>query len=238
MKNKFKIFIDFDGTVTTSDVGESMFLEFGDKKEVKKIIANLLADKISSKECWLALCNSVTRVKKQDLDIFIGKMTIEPTFKDFTSFCNDSGIDYFILSDGFDYYIEKILKREKLSEVKIYANVLEILNDKLIPSFPYLDIDSPESANCKRNHIINNSGDDEYTVFVGDGNSDRNAAQFCDFIFAKNDLLKYCEKERISYYPFDNFNDVKQIMIKLLVKKRLRKRYQAELKRREVYMME
>jgi 2,3-diketo-5-methylthio-1-phosphopentane phosphatase len=238
MNKKFKIFIDFDGTITTTDVGESMFLEFGNKEEVGRIIEGLLTDRISSKDCWLALCKSVSPVNKDELDNFIGEITIEPSFKDFIEFCSNNNIDYFILSDGFDYYIKRILEKENLENIKFYSNVLEISNNKLIPTFPYLDMDSPESANCKRNHIINNSSDEEYTVFIGDGNSDRYAAQFCDFIFAKSDLLKYCERERISYYPYENFNDVQQIMMKLLSKKRLKKRHQAELKRRDVYMAE
>jgi len=75
-------------------------------------------------------------------------------------------------------------------------------------------------------------------VFIGNGNSDKNAAEFCDFIFAKNELLKFCEKERITYFPFNNFTDVIQKLTKLKNRKRLKKRHQAELKRRQAYLME
>jgi len=238
MKKEFKIFIDFDGTITTTDVGENIFLKFANEEEVNKIIEDLLSEKISSKECWLSLCESVHHINKNELDNFIDEIKIDLGFKDFISFCKKNQLVHFILSDGFDYYIERILKRENLGDIKYYSNKLQIINNKLIPSFPHHDIDFPNSANCKRNHIINNSGDEEYTVFIGDGNSDKNTVHYCDFIFAKNDLLKYCEKERISYFPFKNFNDVQQIMIKLLSKKRLKKRHQAELKRREAYIQE
>ncbi len=238
MKKEFKIFIDFDGTITTTDVGENIFLKFGNESKVKKIIEDLLTEKISSKECWISLCESVHQINKNELDSFIDEIKIDPGFKDFISFCKKNELVHFILSDGFDYYIERILKRENLDDIKYYSNKLQIINNKLIPSFPHHDIDFPSSANCKRNHIINNSGDEEFTVFIGDGNSDKYTVHYCDFIFAKEDLLKYCEKERISYFPFKNFIDVQHIMTKLLSKKRLKKRHQAELKRREVYMSE
>jgi 2-hydroxy-3-keto-5-methylthiopentenyl-1-phosphate phosphatase len=61
---------------------------------------------------------------------------------------------------------------------------------------------------------------------------------FCDFIFAKDDLLKYCEKERITFFPFNNFDDVIERMEMLRQKKRLKKRHQAELNRREIYIKE
>lgn len=237
MKKQFKIFIDFDGTIT-EDIGEKIFLKFGKKEEVKRFINDLLADKISSKDFWFFVCDSIPEIHKKELNDFIDGFNIDPGFRDFYRFCNENKIELFILSDGFDYYIKRILKKEGLEEIKYYANKLQIINNKLVPSFPYQDIDFPSSANCKRNHIINNSGEDEYTVFIGDGNSDKYAVPYCDFIFAKNDLLKFCEKERISYSPFDNFDDVKRAMMKLLSKKRLKKRHQAELKRREAYMQE
>ena len=237
MKKQFKIFIDFDGTIT-EDIGESIFLKFGKEEEVKEIIKDLLSDRISSKDFWFYVCESITKINKNELDDFIDGFSIDPTFKEFCRFCGENEIDQFILSDGFDYYIERVLKKEKLEGIKYYSNKLQIINNKLVPSFPYLDMDSPSSANCKRNHIINNSGEDEYTVFIGDGNSDKYAVPYCDFIFAKGDLLKFCEKERISYFPSRDFDDVKEIMLKLLSRKRLKKRHQAELKRREAYIRE
>ena len=238
MKKRFKIFIDFDGTITVSDVGEAIFRQFGNLEKVNNIIKDLLADEISAKDSWTKLCNSVEGINKKELDDFIDHMEIDPTFVGFVNFCKENGIDHYILSDGFDYYLDRILTRENLNGVKYFANTLQISDGKLLPSFPYLDFGFMTSANCKRNHIINYSGDEDYTVFVGDGNSDKYTIQYCDFIFAKNDLLKFCERERISYLPFNNFDDVKQTMKKLLSKKRLKKRYQAELKRREAYMQE
>jgi len=237
MKKEFKIFIDFDGTITTTDVGEGIFRQFGNSERVNKIIEDLLNDKISARDSWIELCDSVESVTKKELDDFIDQVEIDSTFTDFINFCRENEIDHYILSDGFDYYLKRILTRENI-DTEYFANALSVSDSKLIPSFPYLDFDFSSSANCKRNHIINNSSDDDYTVFIGDGNSDKYTVQYCDFVFAKDDLLKFCEKERISYFPFNTFNDVKQIMIKLFAKKRLKKRHQAELKRREAYIQE
>jgi 2-hydroxy-3-keto-5-methylthiopentenyl-1-phosphate phosphatase len=237
MKKELKIFIDFDGTITTTDVGEAIFRQFGTIGKVNKIIDDLLIDKISAKDCWIELCSSVECIEKKELDDSIDQMEIDSTFTDFISFCKENEIDHYILSDGFGYYLERILTRENLN-VEYFANTLSVSGNKLIPSFPYLDLGFSSSANCKRNHIINYSGDEDYTVFIGDGNSDKDTVQYCDFVFAKGDLLKFCERERISYFPFNNFDDVKQTMTKLLSKKKLKKRHQAELKRREAYMQE
>ncbi len=239
MDKVFKIFIDFDGTITRKDTGDAVFTKFGETETVKKVIEDLLSDKISAKDCWLKLCESVDSINKQELDEFILQIEIDNTFHSFVEYCNKHNFQLFILSDGFDYYIDLILGREKLDHLKVYSNQL-ILNkeNKLTPLFPYYDSGCTTSANCKRNHIINNSSDDEYTVFIGDGNSDKYTVHFCDFIFAKDDLLKYCEKERITYFPFNDFKDVIERIETLRQKKRLKKRHQAELKRREIYIQE
>jgi len=236
---QFKIFLDFDGTITKNDVGEEIFRKFFDEKIVSKIVGDLLADRISSRECWESLCESALINDKKKFDNFILSQEIEPTLNRFVEYCEANSFEIFILSDGFDYYIDKILKRENLSRLKVFSNKL-LLNDdgKLIPYFPYYNADCRSSANCKRNHIIENSGEDDYTVFIGDGNSDIEAIQYVDFIFAKDELLKYCEIQRITYFPFKNFDDVITRLSELTSKKRLKKRHQAELKRREAFMVE
>lgn len=236
---QFKIFLDFDGTITKNDVGEEIFKKILKADIVKKIVDDLLTDKISSRECWESLCESALIKDKNEFDNIILSQEIEPTLHRFVDYCDENKFQLFILSDGFDYYIEKILKRENLSHLKVFSNKL-FLNDegKLVPSYPYYNADCRSSANCKRNHIIENSGEDDYTVFIGDGNSDIDAIQYVDFIFAKDELLKYCEVQRITYFSFGNFDDVILRMNELLSKKRLKKRHQAELKRREAFTIE
>lgn len=239
MDRVFKVFVDFDGTITIEDTGDAIFTRFGDTGFVQGVIKDLLNDRISARECWVKLCESVAHINKNELDDFILKLEIDETFHSFVDYCNKHGIKLYVLSDGFDYYIDLIFRREKLNHLTVFSNKLKIdERNKMIPSFPFYDSGCTSSANCKRNHIINNSGDDEFTIFIGDGNSDKYTVQFCDFIFAKKDLLKYCEKERISYFPFNDFNDVTARMDTLRQKKRLKKRHQAELKRQTLYINE
>jgi 2,3-diketo-5-methylthio-1-phosphopentane phosphatase len=236
---RFKIFLDFDGTITKNDVGEEIFRKFLDESIVKKIVDDLIADKISSRQCWESLCESASILNKTDFDDFILTQEIDPTLHRFVEFCEKQEFQLFVLSDGFDYYIDKILKRENLNQLKVFSNKLILTDDgKLIPSFPYYNADCRSSSNCKRNHILENSSEDDYTVFIGDGNSDNDAIQYVDFIFAKDDLLKFCEVQRITYFPFRNFDDVLIRLDELISKKRLKKRHQAELKRREAFMIE
>jgi 2-hydroxy-3-keto-5-methylthiopentenyl-1-phosphate phosphatase len=234
-----KIFIDFDGTITIEDVGESIFRNFGNKRKVEKIIEDLLNDKISAKQSWIELCNSIDKIDVNILNEFIYRMDVDPGFHNMVKFCEDHNIQIIVLSDGFDYYIDMILKRENLYGLEYFSNHLIISHlNKFIPEFPYEDPKCRYSANCKKNHIINNSRDEDFTIYIGDGNSDKDTALYCDLIFAKKSLLRHCEMERVPFFSYNTFDDVVEKLSIILLKKKLKKRYQADLKRKGAYIAE
>lgn len=236
-KKSFKIFVDFDGTITQKDVGEEMFLRFGNIDKAKAWIDEWIERKINSMELWRLLCSTVKNFNEQQFDLLLNGIELDPAFKKFVHFCESEGFEIRVLSDGLDYYIQKILRREGLERLKVFSNELTIDADgNLIPHFPFTDEECSRCANCKRNHVLNYSSDDDYTFFIGDGYTDVCPSQFCDFIFAKNTLLKQCEINRITYFPYSTFNDVIKKISELKDKKRLRKRHQAELKRKEIFI--
>lgn len=230
--------MDFDGTISQQDVGEAIFRTFANEEKVNKIIDDLLNDRISSRDCWIRLCDVIPEINKTELDDFIDKLSLDETFINFKNYCDDEQIYIYVLSDGFDYYINKIFKKNGVEGLTVYSNHLEIVDGKMVPGFPYYNDSSFSSANCKRDHIIHHSSDSDFTVFIGDGNSDKDSVEYCDFIFAKGDLLRHCEIERITFYPFNNFNDVIKKLKKLKSKKNLKKRNSAQLKRNQAYMTE
>lgn len=237
-KKEIKIFVDFDGTITIKDIGEEIFKKFGDKNIVDRVIDDLLNDRISSRQCWEELCKSVEQIEEDHLKNFIDELPVDSTFKNFIDFCKSNNLDVIVLSDGFDFYIERVFNKVGINGIKYYSNLLMINEGKLLAKYPYYDADSPTSANCKKNHIINHSSDDDFTIYIGDGNSDKDAAQYCDFIFAKKDLARFCSMERISFFPFNDFIDVQNKITELIKKKNLKKRHQAQLKRKSAYIAE
>ncbi len=68
---QFKIFLDFDGTITKKDVGEEIFRKYVNEEIVRRIVDDLLADKISSRECWQNLCDAASVMDKTEFDRFI-----------------------------------------------------------------------------------------------------------------------------------------------------------------------
>lgn len=234
-EQKIKIFCDFDGTITTKDVGEHMFYEFGDSEKAYEIFQRWVRKEIDSAQEWQELLSLVKDLTEDKFNEFLSTIEIQYGFKEFVQFCEDNDLDLIVLSDGMDFYINKIFNDNGFDKLKFYSNSLVFTDEGPKASFPHSDEECKDCANCKRNHIIENSSDDDITIYIGDGYSDTCPVQFVDFIFAKKTLLKFCEKERISYFPYKNFKDVIARISPLLEKKKIKKRHQAELKRKALY---
>lgn len=243
-----KIFIDFDGTITRRDVGDAMFELFGGKSSTEAV-QQYLQEKISAVECFRRECEACGEVDKPALDKFLDLQEIDSTFPEFIAFCNGQGFECRIVSDGMDYYIERILNHNRLGNIPFFSNRLDLHSVdgsskvRFAPSFPFTDEVCDRCACCKRNHLLSLSADEDIIVYVGEGYSDRCPARHADVVFAKDDLQEYCRKENVSYHEYRSFSDVKQRLQQLLDKSGtrvnrigLRKRRQAEHVRREVYM--
>ncbi len=238
------VYTDFDGTITRLDVGDAMFERFGGSQCVG-IIEEYRSERISAAECFRRESAACATLRQEDLDAFLDAQEIDGTFAPFVSYCRDAGYPLTVLSDGMDYYIRRILERHGVGAVPFFSNHLDLVPAaggavSFSPVFPYEDEVCTRCACCKRNHILTTSGDEDVIVYIGEGYSDRCPARFADLVFAKDDLLAYCEEANISYFPYATFADIQsrlETMRRDPGERRLkRKRHQAALARREVYL--
>ena len=240
-----RIFCAFDGTVAVSDVGYLLFQTFGTSR-CDEIIQDYEQGKIGAMECWRRSCESVRNLTPEQLRAFARQQTLDPYFSSFVDFCAARRIPFFLLSDGFDVYLEEILRQHSFVPggegdrgVQYFANHLEFTDEgRIVPSFPYADAECTQCANCKRNHVLRLSGDDDVIVYVGDGRSDFCPAMYADVVFATKALVAYCQSQNISFYEFHSFKEVIDRLEKLFSQKRIRQRWQANLRRREAFRAE
>ena len=241
-----RVFIDFDGTITRKDVGDAMFERFGGKR-CTELIQQYREEKISAIECFQLECKACGEVDLIEFNAFLDRQEIDGSFADFVKFCRSRGMECVIVSDGLDYYIKRILMNNGLSDIEFFSNSLQFITKpgtkkvRLQPSFPFTDEMCDRCACCKRNHILATSADDDIIVYIGEGYSDRCPSRYADIVFAKDELLVYCQKEKIPCYEYESFDDIRRLLEKFLAgagKRGLKKRRRAELARKEVFMGE
>jgi 2-hydroxy-3-keto-5-methylthiopentenyl-1-phosphate phosphatase len=231
-----KIFVDFDGTITSQDVGNAFFRKFGNETESLKFVDKWKSGELSGRDLTLKEAEFV-RVTEKDALEFVKDFEIDHGFKSFISFCKDSSIEVTVLSDGLDFYIKKIFETNAIYDLPYYSNLVHFESGGVRIEFPY-ESDCTKCGNCKGYQILTRTGIDDAVIYIGNGFSDRCAVQYADVVFAKDELLKYCEENNITYFPFANFGDVTDRLGKILRTGKFRKRHHAELKRREAFIAE
>lgn len=236
-KEKLIVFTDFDGTITLKDLGDEIFIRFGDFDKYHDLLVN---GKIDIKTYWIELCKTFDeRVSDEKIAELALRADIDPYFVDFVYYLESEEIPLFITSDGFKSYIKPILERENISNIKFYCNELKFDQKGVYPIFPgATESCNCMAASCKRNRLLNNSEDDSIIVYIGDGYSDFCAAEHSDIIFAKKNLAAYCNEKRIPHYPYKNFFDVKRIMKSFIENNKLKNRNDAVMKRKRAFEIE
>jgi 2,3-diketo-5-methylthio-1-phosphopentane phosphatase len=208
------IFCDFDGTLAQNDVGDLLFKNFANWPECEKLVQQWLRGEISSREC-LQREAATARLTREQLDAFCDEQAITPGFHEFAEFCRRKNWPLIVLSDGLDYYIQRVLSRHGI-DLPIFANHLEFVPPNHITiSFPYFEHSCGKCGNCKGYHLRRLAKPDERMVYIGDGYSDRCGAREADLIFAKRDLAKWCMENQITYWHFDDFTQLLKLFATL-----------------------
>ena len=214
------IFCDFDGTITPLDVTDQILTQFA-HPSWREIEQQWMQGMIGSREC-LERQIALFDAPAGELNAVIDAIAIDTEFKAFCKFARQKHLPLYIISDGFDYVIRRVLKvagvaRHFRSGSNLFASALRMEGRRLAPSFPH----SPEPcahgcATCKAALIRRLRENRHPVIFIGDGMSDRFAVEAADVVFAKRHLLAYCRENGIACHPFETFKDVQITLEKLL----------------------
>jgi 2-hydroxy-3-keto-5-methylthiopentenyl-1-phosphate phosphatase len=202
---KCHAFVDFDGTIVPCDVTDFLLERFAGPawQDVEK---DWQAGRIGSREC---MTRQVALLKASEHEVLeaLSELRVDPGFASFADECRHSGIGVSIVSDGFDYVIERVLSHAGV-KLPFYANHLEPLaSDRWRVTFPFARSDCRALAgNCKCSFTEPHTS--TVKVVVGDGRSDFCLSGSADLVFAKGTLLDLCRTSGMTHYAFDDFFDV------------------------------
>lgn len=229
------IFCDFDGTISSRDIGYDLFDRFGVQEPWH---SQLMDGSLGIRDYWRAMARDLrVPMDATVLDEYLRGIPIDSGFSDLLDLIRSEDIPFTIVSDGFDLYIKRYLQLNGVEELEIYCNHAELdEHGRMSMSFPH----AAEGCDCicavcKRNLVLRLAHPDARIIYIGDGVSDRCPAGHADIIFAKDRLAAYCNAERLPHYPFKTLGDVSRQLRLLLARRRIRPRYQAVLRRKSVW---
>ncbi len=237
-----RLFIDFDGTVARTDVGNTFFRTFGGER-CTELVRSYRAGEISAEECFRRELETIGAADPAALEAFVRAQEITPGFPELVQFCRTHAIRCSIVSDGLDFYIHGVLARMGLDDLPVFSNTIVWRPDvdgrvKGSIIFPHANAECDRCGCCKRNVLLSGSGEEDVIAYVGDGYSDRCPVEYADIVFARDELQTYCQQSNISYYLFDSFVDVTGRLEELLRRRTVRRRRRAEQRRREAFVAE
>jgi 2-hydroxy-3-keto-5-methylthiopentenyl-1-phosphate phosphatase len=198
--------VDFDGTVTEQDLLDTIASRFGDPEVYREVDEGLDEGRLSLREVITREYEPVTKPLEEIVSWELDNVTIRPGFRELVQLANEQGWRFVIVSSGFHELIEPILEHEGV-QVELHANRVDPRPEGWRVLWQYDATCDSCGESCKRSIVQKFAGDGEL-VYVGDGYSDRCAAEASDRVFATKGLAGYLDERGIPYERFDDFHDV------------------------------
>jgi 2-hydroxy-3-keto-5-methylthiopentenyl-1-phosphate phosphatase len=198
--------LDFDGTVTESDLLDRIALEFGDPVVYQEVEDGLHDGRLSLRDVIVREFRPVTATLEEVVGWVLEHAKVRAGFADFVHGVQDAGWCVHVVSSGFHELIEPILQRESV-EVELHANRVDARSDGWRVEWRYPDDCEACGESCKRSLLPEGE-----VVYVGDGYSDRCAALASDRVFATSGLARYLSEKGTPFEPFSDFHALSETL--------------------------
>lgn len=200
------VVLDYDGTITETDVLDRAAVEFGDPAVYQQVEDGLHAGRLRLREVITREFAPVTAPVDEVVAWVLETTTVRPGFADFVRRAQADAWRVHIVSSGFHELIEPVLEREGV-QVELHANRVDARPEGWVVDWRYPDHCEVCGESCKRSTLP--PGD---VVYVGDGYSDRCAALASDRVFATAGLARYLAEQGKPFEPFTDFHALSEAL--------------------------
>lgn len=210
-----QIFCDFDGTISVVDTTDHVLGRLA-APQWQELEAEWLAGRIDAASCMRGQIALIAGDQTQ-LDAVLDEVQLDQGFADFATWCGRNAVPLLILSDGVDYFIERILTRHGLGHLPIVANRLAGAAGARRLAQPHgREGCAAGSGVCKCEAAALRSRTGQQLIYIGDGRSDFCVSQRADILFAKVKLADYAEARGQGHHRFETFHDVQAVLAPLV----------------------
>ncbi|MCY3784803.1 MAG: MtnX-like HAD-IB family phosphatase [Chloroflexi bacterium] len=197
---------DFDGTVSPADMGHVIFDALA-TPEWRVIDDRWIRREIPTSVRARAQFDLVDPDLRA-MHRLIDRQAVDPAFPALARGLQSDGAEVQIASDGFGFYISRMLAAAGLADLPVDSNRLEVRRGAIVLEFPYEQDGCGHCGMCKALPVRRAKARGRRAVYVGDGYSDRCAVTEADVVFAKDSLAAHCRAEGIPYHAFASLADV------------------------------
>lgn len=206
----FRLLLDFDGTLVTPNVAILLVGRFCPDGErlAREVDRALHEGRMTLREAWARQVALLPADRYEEMVDFVrAEVPLRPGARRLTDLARASGIPTTIVSGGLDFFIRPVLEREGLELPILSDSVITTDEGGWAAAHPYGHSSCRLCGICKAK-LVAPPELRSPTVFVGDGSTDRFAAEVASVVFARARLRSYCERFAIPHYPFEDLDTV------------------------------
>jgi 2-hydroxy-3-keto-5-methylthiopentenyl-1-phosphate phosphatase len=199
--------VDFDGTITEQDLLDEIAQTFGDEAVYREVDEGLDDRSLTLNEVIRREFEPVRAPLGEVQDWVLENVGIRPGFRELVELARARGWRFVIVSSGFRELIEPVLEREGLAGIELLSNSIDPDPQGWKVRFRVSEDCEVCGQPCKRATAAA-LADGSELVYVGDGYSDRCAAESADLVFARRGLASYLEERAVPFERFEDFHSV------------------------------
>lgn len=203
---KWAVVTDFDATITTRDIGDSIIGHFkaAGAKEIRDSYRPGVAVEKWMKEVFERA--SIAGAGPKEIRKFIlDTAVMRKGCGEFLRLCRKRKIPVEIVSGGLDIYVKPLFKKWGI-KTRGFFGVSSRVNGKIKIRYPFLRGMTLEEFKASRVKAFQDRG--YRVVFLGDGISDYLAACFADAVFARRKLYSLCRENGVPARRLADFYSV------------------------------
>jgi len=190
MTMPWTIYCDFDGTISTEDITDTLLDAFG-MPGWQELEQRWVAGEIGSQDCMAGQI-ALLDASSADLHRCLDSIHIDPYFAEFVRYARAQHVALNVVSDGLDYAINYLLQRHGISGLPVFANQLIPVSERRwslnFPHYQQQCLKASGTCKCAIAGHEKTVADDNVagkSLLIGDGRSDFCVSRQVDHVFAQ-----------------------------------------------------
>ncbi len=207
---RLRIFSDFDGTITEKDTLVFLATHLGGGSQMVETMGRLVKEgQITLRDCIAGEMRSIRAPFAEAVNMLREQVQLDPGFAPFARWCDEQNLPLTILSAGFQEIIDLFITAKDFPKLEILANSIRPDEER---GWQCVFRDQSEFGHDKTAALQAARQQGCYTIFIGDGLSDRAPAELADEVFAKHGLAEYCKTRGIRCHEYQTFDEVLELL--------------------------
>ena len=208
------VICDFDGTVTTADIGYALCERFA-PGVLARADERWRAGEVSFHDAYRIACLELTAPHEEMVGHALEVAVVRDGFLELVETCVSGGVELIVASAGIDLYVEPVLRRHLgalRDRIEVRANAGTITSGGVAVTFPHLHPDCAACGNCKGLHARRAQAEGRVVIGVGDSHTDACLAGQVQHLFARTWLAEHCRGRGIMHHAYDDFHPVVRLV--------------------------